>query len=107
MRVLGAAEIRTLAPMPRLIECLREAFRNSPNPPERQVVPVPGGAGDRLLLSMPAFDPAGGGAIKLVTVFPDNGHNGLPTIQAALLVFSESGTPVALLDGAMVTRLRT
>src|SRR6185437_704381 len=32
---------------------------------------------------------------------------GLPTIQAALVVFSATGTPVALLDGAMVTRLRT
>lgn len=107
MRVFDAAEILALAPMPRLIECLREAFRDPPNPPGRQMTPIPGGKGDRLLLSMPAFDRDGGGAIKLVTIFPDNGEKGLPTIQAALVVFSESGTPVALLDGAMVTRLRT
>ncbi|MGH8179727.1 MAG: ornithine cyclodeaminase family protein, partial [Steroidobacteraceae bacterium] len=107
MRVLGAAEIRALAPMPRLIEALREAFRDPPASAVRQMAPIPGGKGDRLLLYMPAFDRAGGGAIKLVTIFPDNGEKGLPTIQAALLVFSESGTPVAVLDGAMVTRLRT
>lgn len=107
MRVLGAAEIRALAPMPQLIECLRETFRNPPNPPGRQVAPIPGGKGDRLLLYMPAFDGEGRGAIKLATVFPDNSGRGLPTIQAALVVFSETGTPVALLDGAMVTRLRT
>ena len=107
MRVLGAAEIRALAPMPSLIEALREAFRNPPTSPGRQVAPVPGGRGDRLLLYMPAFDAAGGGAVKLATVFPDNGERGLPTIQAALVVFSDTGTPVALLDGAMVTRLRT
>lgn len=107
MRVFDAAEILALAPMPRLIECLREAFRDPPNPPGRQMTPIPGGKGDRLLLSMPAFDRDGGGTIKLVTLFPDNGEKGLPTIQAALVVFSESGTPVALLDGAMVTRLRT
>jgi len=107
MRVLDAAEIRALAPMPQLIECLREAFRDPPRPPARQVMPIPGGKGDRLLLSMPAFDREGGGAIKLVTIFPDNAEKGSPTIQAALVVFSETGAPVALLDGAMVTRLRT
>lgn len=107
MRVFGASEIRSLAPMPRLIECLREAFRDPSASPGRQVTPVPGGRGDRLLLYMPAFDAAGAGAVKLATVFPDNAGSGLPTIQAALVVFSEAGTPVALLDGAMVTRLRT
>jgi ornithine cyclodeaminase len=107
MRVLGAAEIRELAPMPRLIEALREAFRDPPDSAVRQMAPIPGGKGDRVLLYMPAFDRAGAGAIKLVTIFPDNIDRGLPTIQAALLVFSETGTPVAMLDGAMVTRLRT
>jgi ornithine cyclodeaminase len=56
---------------------------------------------------MPAFDRGGGGVIKLATVFPENGGRGLPTIQAVLVVFAETGSPVALLDGAMVTRLRT
>lgn len=107
MRMIGAAEICSLTPMPRLIECLREAFRNPPDAPARQVTPLPGGNGDRLLLYMPAFHRGGSGAIKVATVFPDNNDKGLPTIQAALVVFSETGTPVALLDGAMVTRLRT
>lgn len=107
MRLLNAAEIRSLASMSRLIACLREAFRNPPNAPGRQLAPIPGGNGDRLLLYMPAFDREGGGAVKLATVFPDNNEAGLPTIQAALVLFSETGTPVALLDGAMVTRLRT
>jgi ornithine cyclodeaminase len=107
MRVIGAAEIRALAPMPQLIASLREAFRESPHAPGRQTTPIPGGKGDRLLLFMPAFDREGAGAIKLATVFPDNGDRSLPTIQAALVVFSRTGAPVALLDGAMVTRLRT
>jgi alanine dehydrogenase len=107
MRVLDAAEIRSLAPMPRLIDALRETFRDPPNSPGRQMTPIPGGRGDRLLLYMPAFDGGGAGAVKLATVFPDNSGKGLPTIQAALVVFSETGAPVAVLDGAMVTRLRT
>lgn len=106
MRVFGAEEIRRLAPMPRLIECLREAFASGYSAPARQVAAVPGGKGDRLLLYMPAFS-EGGGAVKLATLFPDNEAADLPTIQAALVVFSSTGTPVAVLDGATVTRLRT
>lgn len=107
MRVFGAEEIRRLAPMPRLIECLREAFAGGYSAPVRQVAAIPGGKGGRLLLYMPAFDSEGGGAVKLATLFPDNEAGDLPTIQAALVVFSSTGTPVAVLDGATVTRLRT
>lgn len=107
MRVLSGSEICALASMAKLVECLRDAFRNPPHSPGRQVIRIPGANGDRLLLCMPAFDAKGGGSIKLATIFPDNPASGLPTIQAALVVFSETGTPVTLLDGAMVTRLRT
>jgi alanine dehydrogenase len=107
MRVLSADEIRALAPMPQLIERLRSAFQQPYAAPARQVAAIPGGAGDRLLLYMPAFEPGGAGAVKVATVFPDNSAMGLPTIQAALIVFSHTGTPMAVLDGAAVTRLRT
>lgn len=107
MRVFGAEEIRQLAPMPRLIECLRTAFTEGYSVPPRQVADIPGGKGGRLLLYMPVFDAEGGGAVKLATVFPDNDTEAHPTIQAALIVFSRIGRPVAVLDGAMVTRLRT
>lgn len=45
--------------------------------------------------------------VKLATVFPDNEASGMPTIQGAIVVFSDRGTPIALLDGAIVTKLRT
>jgi len=104
---LTAVEIRSLASMPRLVNCLEEAFRKDWVVPSRQVAELPGGSDRRLLLSMPAFDLRGGGAVKLATVFPDNRSKGLPTIQAAIVVFSETGTPIALLDGTTVTQLRT
>ena len=107
MLVLNAEQIRALAPMPRLIERLRDAFRAQNSLPLRQFAPMPGGSGERLFLSMPAFDTEGGAVVKLATVFPDNPERGLPTIQAAIVVFSNTGTPVALLDGAVVTQLRT
>ena len=56
---------------------------------------------------MPAFDVLGGGVVKLSTVYSDNTSMGLPTIQGAIVVFSQAGAPVAILDGAMITRLRT
>jgi ornithine cyclodeaminase len=107
MLILNAEQIRALAPMPRLIESLRDAFRIEAVVPPRQVVNVPGGDGNRLFLAMPAFNHDGAGAVKLVSFFPDNQANGIPTIQGAILVFSSTGAPIALLDGSIVTKLRT
>lgn len=107
MLVPTAEKIHALCPMSRLIECLEEAFRTGSVAPERHVASVPGGSGERLLLLIPAFDSAGGGAVKFSTVCSDNQARGPPTIQGAIVVFSEAGTPTALLGGAAVTRLRT
>jgi alanine dehydrogenase len=107
MLVLDAAQIQRLASMPELIECLRQAFRSGCVAPVRQVTKIPGGDGKRLLLSMPAFDPQGRGAVKLLTFVPENPARGLPTIQGMIAVFSEEGAAVAVMDGTAVTRLRT
>jgi alanine dehydrogenase len=107
MLVVNAKAIRSLAPMPRLIDCLEAAFRSAWTVPARSVVDVPGAGQGRLFLSMSAFDNRGAGAIKLVTLFPDHPAKGLPTIQSAIVVFSNTGTPIAVLDGATVTNLRT
>jgi ornithine cyclodeaminase len=56
---------------------------------------------------MSAFDPGGSAVAKLATVFPDNRARALPTIQGVIVAFSEDGAPVAVLDGATVTQLRT
>jgi alanine dehydrogenase len=107
MLVLNADQVRALAPMPHLIDCLEDAFRSEYVVPARQVTEMPGGTGNRLFISMPAFDPKGSAAIKLATYFPNNAVNGLPTVQGAIVVFSETGSPVAILDGTIVTQIRT
>jgi ornithine cyclodeaminase len=107
MRVFGAEEIQELITPRSLVEVLRRAFQADLVCPSRQIVAVPGSTQQRLCLIMPAFDGSGAGAVKLVTVFPGNAARALPTIQAAILLFSEDGTPVAMLDGTIVTRLRT
>jgi alanine dehydrogenase len=106
MQVLDAEAIRALAPMSELVACLERAFREDYVIPQRQVFSLPGGQG-RLFVSMPAFGLDSGGVIKLATVFPENSAVGLPTVQAAIVVFASNGTPTALLDGTTVTRLRT
>lgn len=107
MLVLNADRIRALVTFPRLIDSVREAFRGECVVPPRQVVLIPGGTGERRFLSMSAFAAEGGAVAKLATVFPENAARGLPTIQAAIVMFSETGTPVALLNGTLVTQLRT
>ena len=107
MRVIGADEVRARADLPRLIESLERAFRGDAVVPQRPILPMPGGNGGRQFLVMPAFDPDGSAAVKLVTYLPENASRGLPTVQAAVVAFSREGTPVAVLDGTMVTRIRT
>jgi ornithine cyclodeaminase len=105
--ILNASEITALAPHPKVIDRLREAFGREYVTPIRQVVAVPGGTGERLCLIMPAFDGTGAGIVKLSTVFPENRGSELPTHQGRVLVFSNTGTPIALLDGSSITHLRT
>jgi alanine dehydrogenase len=107
MRVFAAEEIQKLITPRTLVEVLRHAFQADFSCPPREIIAVPGGAQQRLCLIMPAFDRRGAGAVKLVTVFPGNAARALPTVQAGILVFSADGTPVAMLDGTIVTRLRT
>lgn len=45
---------------------------------------------------------------KLVTLYPENGNLGLPTHQALITLFkSDTGEPLAVLDGRLITELRT
>mgnify|MGYP003114093281 FL=1 len=49
-----------------------------------------------------------GMGVKSASVMPGNEAAGLPTVQAAMLVFSDdAGTPEAMLDGTMVTDWKT
>ena len=47
-------------------------------------------------------------SLKIVTVFEDNPQHGLPLIQATvILTEGTTGTPLAILDGASLTAIRT
>jgi ornithine cyclodeaminase/alanine dehydrogenase-like protein (mu-crystallin family) len=73
--------------------------------PVRSVIKVdpPGG----FLGLMPALTPEGLG-LKAVTFYPSNAERGIPTHMATIfLVDSRTGTPLAIMDGRLITEMRT
>ncbi|HEU5434229.1 MAG TPA: ornithine cyclodeaminase, partial [Thermomicrobiales bacterium] len=111
MLALSKADVRRLAPMPVAIELMKTAFAELSAgrtiSPLRTVIPVPEHNGDSLY--MPAFVPAANAlGLKVVSVFKDNAARGLPVIHALVcLVDTETGQPLAIMDGTYLTALRT
>jgi thiomorpholine-carboxylate dehydrogenase len=73
--------------------------------PVRSVIKIdpPGG----FLGIMPALTPEGLG-LKVVTFYPSNTDRGIPTHMATIfLVDPETGTPLAIMDGRLITEMRT
>jgi ornithine cyclodeaminase/alanine dehydrogenase-like protein (mu-crystallin family) len=72
--------------------------------PVRSVITVdpPGG----FFGMMPAL--AEGLGVKIVTFYPSNAQRGIPTHMATIfLVDPETGTPLAVMDGRLITEMRT
>jgi alanine dehydrogenase len=109
MRILNAQDVRAAITMDEAIEAMREGFialsTGNANVPLRNSVKTP----DGMTLFMPAYlEGATSSAVKVVSVYPGNGHYGLPIIMAAVMVFdADTGQPLALMDGTYLTALRT
>jgi ornithine cyclodeaminase/alanine dehydrogenase-like protein (mu-crystallin family) len=72
--------------------------------PVRQFVQVPGH--DAIIAAMPAVGAAM--AVKVVTLYHENAGTEVPTHQAVILVFDkDNGSPLAVLDGRLITEMRT
>ncbi len=64
--------------------------------------------GDSILGVMPGNIDGMGLAVKLVSVFPGNHGSDIPSHQGLIALFDqENGTPLALMDGAYITGIRT
>jgi len=93
------------------IEAMKEAFAELSagrvTMPTRAHIDVPDHAGTALF--MPSYaERFGKIGVKIVNVFGDNRAQGLPAIQGLVCLFdSETGTPLALLNGTYLTALRT
>ena len=106
---LDASAIRGAVPISELVDAVEDAYRDvaagRDRSPTRSRVALDGGD----LLLMPGVREGGSGAsVKLVTVVPGNRDRGLPVIHAIVAwLEASSGRPLALLDGATVTAMRT
>ena len=109
--VLTGDEVAGLLDLDALIDALALAMADlsagRASVPERigAVVHEVGGR----LFAMPGYVPSQGALVtKLVSLFPRNADTALPTHQAVILVFDPAtGTPAALLDGTVITAVRT
>jgi alanine dehydrogenase len=113
LRILSAQEVDAALDDQTLIDRLDAMFRAGCDVPTRHhhTIKMPAGktpAGpDATLLLMPAWTAARIG-VKIVTVFPDNGRRGLPSIYGQyLLLDGTTGASLAMLDGTMLTKRRT
>ncbi|KAA5607653.1 ornithine cyclodeaminase family protein [Roseospira marina] len=103
---------RALSPRA-LVDALRTMFREGAEAPLRHHHTLPSRDDERpgTLLLMPAWQAAGQGyvGVKVATVFPDNpAQRDLSAVTGVYyLAEGGSGRPLALLDGTLLTRLRT
>src|SRR5438093_3999179 len=75
--------------------------------PVRSVIKVDVAAATGFLGLMPALTPNGLG-LKAVTFYPSNAERGIPTHMATIfLVDPETGTPLAVMNGRLITEMRT
>jgi thiomorpholine-carboxylate dehydrogenase len=75
--------------------------------PVRSVINVDVAAATGFLGLMPALTPDGLG-LKAVTFYPSNAERGIPTHMATIfLVDPQTGTPLAIMDGRLITEIRT
>ena len=106
---LNEEQVRAHLRMSELIPAMERALINfsdgSVTQPIRSIISVdpPGG----FLGLMPAFTPDGLG-LKAVTFYPCNAQLGIPTHMATIfLVDPQTGTPIAVMDGTLITEMRT
>src|SRR4051794_17176498 len=73
--------------------------------PVRSVIKVDPPGGFFGMMPALAVDRLG---IKLVTFYPPNANHGLPTHMAMILLFDrDTGAPLAVMDGRLITEMRT
>jgi ornithine cyclodeaminase len=109
------AAAHRLASVGSLVGPLRRVFASRAVSPERAHYDLPGPNPARRLLLMPSWraergsdGDAGGIGVKIVTVFPENGTRGLPSVNGAYLLLSGlTGEPRGWIDGRALTLLRT
>jgi len=105
---LSAGDVADLLDADALLDALAQAFRSlsagEADVPARIATRSPSG----MLAAMPGFLPQAGLGVKLVSVFPANHGGPVPSHQGLIALFDPAcGTPLAVLDGRVITARRT
>jgi ornithine cyclodeaminase/alanine dehydrogenase-like protein (mu-crystallin family) len=108
---LNEEQVRKHLRMAELIPAMKKALMDfsagKVTQPVRSVIKVEVAAATGFLGLMPAHTLDGLG-LKAVTFYPSNVERGIPTHMATIfLVDPETGTPLAIMDGRLITEMRT
>lgn len=108
LMLLNQDDVRRLLDPATMLDVLAQGFADLTagkiTAPGRNGVQTPTGA----LLAMPGWIPGSPIGVKLVAAFHGNPALGLPGHQALICLFDEeTGTPLAVMDGAHITAFRT
>lgn len=109
IRYIDEPTVASVLRMQDLIPVMRRAMidfsRGDVVQPTRRIFGIPSHGG--FFGSMPAASANALGA-KLVTAYPHNGEKGLPTHMAVIVLFRpDTGEPMAMMDGRLITEMRT
>jgi len=109
MRFVNADEIGKHLSYDLLIPAIKEAFANKLKVPKRHHHNFRNpGKKDSTLLLMPSWEEGKDTGVKVVTISPENGNIGLPSIHGLYLYFDGvSGQPLAVMDAGALTKIRT
>lgn len=108
MRFIDTEQTRGALSFDAVIPALRNAFRDGATVPARHVHAIQSGAAQGTTLIMPAWNDGGYFGVKVINIFPENTHQGLPGLHATYTLYrATTGVPLAHLDGDIVTVYRT
>ena len=111
MRIINRRQVEHLLPMADCIDVMAEAMQavsgGAVSMPPRLFAPLVDGSGSLGLMPASALDPPMYGA-KVIGLKPGNPSTGLPFVQGYVSLFDhETGKPVAIIEGASITAIRT
>ena len=110
MLTINAEQVNKALEFSKLIPALGSAFSSDICVPPRLHFDMenPKASRETTLLMMPAWISGDVAGVKLVTVAPDNGQKGLPSIQGNYLLFDiDTGSIKAMMDAPSLTAKRT
>src|SRR5262245_24066285 len=108
---LTEEQVRQHLSMANLIPAMEKALMDfsagGVTQPVRSIISINVAAATGFFGLMPALTPDGLG-LKAVTFYPSNAERGIPTHMAMIfLVDPQTGTPLAIMDGRLITEMRT